>query len=220
DSGKLFEARLAYSRALLTGGLSDGEEKRIKNALLEINEVLVFSPTLTPDSVIYTIKERDSLIKIAKKHNTTVGLIRMVNKISGDTVFPGQELKVIKTPVRILVERESFRLNVFLGKNWLKEYTVSIGAEQATPTGSFTVTSKLINPDWCRPGKPTIPHDDERNILGTRWIGLSKKGYGIHGTTTPGSIGQAVTKGCVRMKNSDVEEISELVKVGTEVEIR
>ncbi len=220
DSGKLFEARLAYSRALLGGGLSDGEEKKIKNVLLEMNKVLVFSPIPTPDSMIYTVKEKDTLNKIGKKHNTTAGLIRMANKIKGDTLFPGQELKIIEAPVRILVEREHFRLSVFLGRHWLKEYTISIGVEQSTPTGTFKIVNKLINPDWFQPGKPTIPYGDERNILGTRWIGLSKKGYGIHGTTQPQSIGQAVTKGCVRMRNSDVEEAFELVAVGTDVEIR
>ena len=220
DSGELFKARRAYSRVLLGKGLSDGEEKRIKNSLREMNKVLVFSPALTPDSIIYTVKARDTLNKIARDHNTATGLIRMSNKIKGDALFPGQELKVIKAPVRILVERKGFRLTVFLGKHWLKEYIVSIGAEQATPTGSFTVTNKLINPDWFRPGKQTIPYGDRRNILGTRWIGLSKKGYGIHGTATPGAIGQAVTKGCVRMVNNNVEEVFELVTVGTEVEIR
>lgn len=218
-SGKLFEARGAYSRALAEN-LSAGEEQGIKSALTEINKVLVFSPAVTADSVIYTVQAGDVLNRIARKHDTTAGLIRMINNLEGDTLFPGQELKVISVPVRILVERNAFTLTVFLGRHWLKEYTVSIGGEQATPTGSYKVVNKLINPDWFRPGQPTIRHDDERNILGTRWIGLSKKGYGIHGTTEPESVGKAVTKGCVRMTNSDVEELFELVATGTEVEIR
>ena len=57
------------------------------------------------------------------------------------------------------------------------------------------------------------------NPLGTRWLGLSKKGYGIHGTNAPGSIGRNASHGCIRMRNRDVEELFELVAVGDMVEL-
>jgi len=219
SSGKIFEARFAYSRAL-QGTLSAEEEQRIKKALTDINKTLVFSPVATLDSMLYIVKAGDGLDKIARKHNTTAGFLRIINRLEGNMIFPGQELKIINAPVSILVQRDKFRLTLFLGKHWLKEYTIGIGAEQTTPIGSFRVTNKLINPDWFRLGKPTIPHGDPGNILGTRWIGLSKKGYGIHGTTQPESLGKAVSKGCVRLLNSDVEELFEFLVTGTAIEIR
>lgn len=219
SSGKLFEARFAYSKALM-GNLSGEEEQRIKKALTDINKTLVFSPVPTPDSTVYVIKAGDGLDKIARKHNTTAGFLRIINGLEGSMIFPEQELKIINAPVSVLVERDRFRLTLFLGKHWFKEYNVGIGAEQTTPIGSFKVTNKLINPDWFRLGKPTIRYGDQENILGTRWIGLSKKGYGIHGTTQPESVGKAVSKGCIRLMNSDVEELFEFVVTGTEIEIR
>jgi hypothetical protein len=57
------------------------------------------------------------------------------------------------------------------------------------------------------------------NPLGPRWIGLSRKGYGIHGASNPRSIGRAVSHGCIRMHNSDVKELFELVAVGDPVEL-
>jgi lipoprotein-anchoring transpeptidase ErfK/SrfK len=57
------------------------------------------------------------------------------------------------------------------------------------------------------------------NPLGTRWLGLSVKGFGIHGTNVPQSIGKNASHGCIRMRNSDVEELFELVQVGDAVEI-
>ena len=57
------------------------------------------------------------------------------------------------------------------------------------------------------------------NPLGTRWIGLSRKGYGIHGTNNPRSIGRRASHGCIRMRNRDVEELFEMVAVGDRVEI-
>jgi len=58
------------------------------------------------------------------------------------------------------------------------------------------------------------------NPLGNRWIGLNQKGYGIHGTNEPRSIGKAASHGCIRMAKADLEELFTLVSVGDEVEIR
>jgi lipoprotein-anchoring transpeptidase ErfK/SrfK len=48
---------------------------------------------------------------------------------------------------------------------------------------------------------------------------LSKKGYGIHGTNRPASIGRNASHGCIRMRNRDVEELFEMVSVGDAVEL-
>jgi len=64
-----------------------------------------------------------------------------------------------------------------------------------------------------------IPPGDPENILGTRWMGLDKESYGIHGTTDPKSLGLQATAGCVRMRNSEVEQLYSIVPVGTEVTI-
>jgi hypothetical protein len=60
----------------------------------------------------------------------------------------------------------------------------------------------------------------KQNPLGPRWVGLSKQGYGIHGTSAPGSIGKAASHGCIRLRNRDVVEFATLVNVGDTVEIR
>ena len=58
------------------------------------------------------------------------------------------------------------------------------------------------------------------NPLGTRWMGLSLKGYGIHGTNVQSSVGKAVSHGCFRMRKQDVEELYTLVHVGDTVMVR
>jgi hypothetical protein len=55
--------------------------------------------------------------------------------------------------------------------------------------------------------------------LGTRWLGLSLKGFGIHGTNVPSSIGRKASHGCIRMRNRDIEELFELIQVGSVVEL-
>jgi lipoprotein-anchoring transpeptidase ErfK/SrfK len=71
---------------------------------------------------------------------------------------------------------------------------------------------------WYKDGA-AVPPGSPENILGTRWMGLSKEGYGIHGTTEPGSLGKQATAGCVRMLNAEVEELYGILPEGTEVTI-
>jgi lipoprotein-anchoring transpeptidase ErfK/SrfK len=100
-----------------------------------------------------------------------------------------------------------------------KIYPVAVGAAQShSPTGTFQVENRLMKPTYYHPGKiiPAGPN----NPLGTRWIGLSTKGYGIHGTNDESSIGKAASHGCIRMHRKDLEELFAAVEVGDEVEIR
>jgi lipoprotein-anchoring transpeptidase ErfK/SrfK len=99
----------------------------------------------------------------------------------------------------------------------LKKYPIAIGAHGSpTPEGKFSVVDKLINPWWGGGGyaKP-IAGGKKNNPLGYRWIGLSYGGgyrYGIHGNSSPYSIGKNISHGCVRMINGDVEELFSLIE--------
>lgn len=104
------------------------------------------------------------------------------------------------------------------GDTVFKTYNVATGANNSTPSGTFKIVEKIPNPPWYKPGE-VIPPGSPKNILGTRWLGLNKPGYGIHGTTDPKSIGTQATAGCIRMTNQDVEELYNIVPVGVEVTI-
>jgi len=98
-------------------------------------------------------------------------------------------------------------------------YPVAVGKESSpSPTGSFRVVARLTDPTYYHPGK-VIPAG-AANPLGNRWIGLDRKGYGIHGTNQQQSIGKASSHGCIRMSKRDLEELFAQIKVGDEVEIR
>lgn len=100
-----------------------------------------------------------------------------------------------------------------------KVYPVAIGkATTPSPTGSFTIVNRVTNPTYYHPGQVVEP--GPQNPLGTRWIGLNQKGYGIHGTNAPKSIGKAASHGCIRMAKKDLEELFEIVRPGDVVEIR
>ena len=101
----------------------------------------------------------------------------------------------------------------------VKVYRIAVGAlESPTPKGEFKIVNRLTSPTYYHPGKVIGPGAD--NPLGTRWMGLNLKGFGIHGTNVPTSIGKAASHGCVRMAKKDLEELFELVQVGDVVVIR
>jgi lipoprotein-anchoring transpeptidase ErfK/SrfK len=101
----------------------------------------------------------------------------------------------------------------------VRVYKVAVGARVSpTPTGTFEIVNRLDRPTYYHPHKVIPPGPD--NPLGTRWIGLSKKGFGIHGTNEPHSIGRAASHGCIRMGRRDLEELFRLVRAGDEVQIR
>ena len=119
-----------------------------------------------------------------------------------------------KTPRRIVVSIPDRKLMLLEGDRVLKIYDVAVGkASTPSPHGEFTIVTRAINPVWKNvPPGPANP-------VGTRWLGLSVKGYGIHGTNAPGSIGTAASHGCIRMRNRDVEQLFELVSNGASVEL-
>ncbi|WP_134682665.1 L,D-transpeptidase family protein [Brevibacillus migulae] len=113
-----------------------------------------------------------------------------------------------KGEVAILVDPVRNELIVLINQKPYKKYPIALGKPQTpTPVGELHVINKYKN--WGRG-------------FGTRWIGLNVPWgtYGIHGTNRPHSIGKDVSHGCIRMLNRHVEEIYELVDVGTKVMIR
>jgi lipoprotein-anchoring transpeptidase ErfK/SrfK len=138
---------------------------------------------------------------------------------AGDKPVPSSTT-VENTPARlILVSIPDRRLVLLEGGKVVKTYRTATGARATpSPTGSFTIANRVVKPTYYHSGKAIPPGD--ANPLGTRWIGLSVKGYGIHGTNVPASIGRAASHGCIRMRNRDVEELFELVRTGDPVEFR
>ena len=100
-----------------------------------------------------------------------------------------------------------------------KTFPVAVGkANTPSPAGSFHIVSRVSNPTYYHQGKIVPP--GPANPVGTRWMGLSERGYGIHGTNVPNSIGKAASHGCIRMARTDLEQLFAMVQVGDAVEIR
>jgi lipoprotein-anchoring transpeptidase ErfK/SrfK len=119
---------------------------------------------------------------------------------------------------RIVVSIPDRKLAVLEGDRIVRIFQTAVGAPLSpSPTGVYQIVNTIADPTWYTKGKIVPP--GKCNPLGTRWLGLSRKGYGIHGTNRPGSIGRNASHGCIRMRNREVEELFKMVAVGEKVEL-
>ena len=119
----------------------------------------------------------------------------------------------------VLVSVPDRKLAVIEDGNVIATFSVAVGAAASpSPTGEFQIVTRVANPTYYHAGK-VIPTGKD-NPLGTRWLGLSQKGYGIHGTNAPSSVGHAKSHGCIRLRNSDAERLFAMLRIGDVVQIR
>lgn len=217
ENGELLEAQKIYEE-LLARYPDSNLVKKIRTRLDELNIRILFSTIPTEDSIFYYVKPGDTLRKIANSFETTVELIMKSNNLASTMIRPDMRLKISNAKYSVLVDKSQNILMLKSDDEIFKTYTVSTGANNCTPVGIYTIENKLIDPTWYTMGA-VVPPESPDNILGSRWMGLDLPGYGLHGTTDESSLGQQITKGCVRMKNSDVEELYSIIPVGTKVAI-
>ncbi len=119
---------------------------------------------------------------------------------------------------RVVVSIPDRKLAVIENDVVLRQFAVAVGSSKTpSPVGTFTIVTRIERPTYYAPGKVIPPGD--RNPLGTRWLGLDVKGYGIHGTDVPSSIGHARSHGCIRLRNRDIEQLFEMLHTGDIVEL-
>jgi lipoprotein-anchoring transpeptidase ErfK/SrfK len=218
---------LEQARDLLGEVIASAGDESLKNNAMRvqgrINVQLFLSSTPTPEKKTYVIQPGDSLDKIARQNKTTVDLIRKMNKMENNAIYPGGRLMIPAAPFVVQVSKSAKTLDLVMNGKLFKRYIVGLGVNGKTPLGKFLTVVHQTNPDWTPPGGGTIKFGDPRNILGTRWMSIQDatrpdiKGFGIHGTPLRDSIGAETSNGCVRMLNEDVEELYLLIPRGTEV---
>lgn len=217
EKGDLAKSRY-YTNRLIKGFPEAKDVEKLRGDMQELTVKTLFSPTITEDSIKYSVKKGDTLYGLAKQFHTTVELIRKVNNLQGDSLSVGQKLKIVIAKFSILVEKSKNRLTLEKDGEIFKTYVISTGKNNSTPVGTFKIQEKMVKPVWYKVNA-AVPPDSSEYELGTRWMGLSVKSYGIHGTKDEKTIGGQVTAGCVRMHNSEVEELYDIVPSGTEVKI-
>src|SRR5690348_1483091 len=150
---------------------------------------------------------------------TVSGLVVLVVLAAGASAQTDMANTAPRPHRQVIVSIPDRKLAVVENGQVLRIFAVSVGAKVSnSPTGEFQIVNRVVNPAYYHPGTVIAPGKD--NPVGTRWIGLDKKGYGIHGTNEPWSIGKAASHGCIRLRNRDVEQLFTMLRVGETVEIR
>ncbi|MCH1624539.1 L,D-transpeptidase family protein [Ferdinandcohnia quinoae] len=160
--------------------------------------------------MIHIVKSGETLTQISKDYRTPLSEILRANpSINPNVIYPGQPITIPgfpptnTIPYKIEISINNRILKLFKNNVLQKPYPIAVGKMlTATPSGNYIIINKAPNP-----GGP----------FGTMWMSLSKEHYGIHGTNNPSSIGHAVSHGCVRMHNKDVEELARTIPIGTPV---
>lgn len=195
--------------------------KKAVKAKTGLNEEKTFLESLVPQDDFYydtyTIRKGDTYAKLAKTKRVSLEWLKRAN--NARRLVAGSSMRVPRVNYMLIVDKSEKKLFWILGADILKAYPISVGREgMESPEGEFTIVNKVMNPVWYKM-KEQYPPDSPENLLGTRWMGLNIKGYGIHGTKRPGNIGKAVSHGCIRLLNAHVEELFQWIPVGTRVVI-
>jgi len=193
---------------------------RARKVLDRINVELLLSPRQMPGKIEYIVQPGDSLDRIARKHGVNVELIQKSNDIRGALIHPGQRLRIPAGKFSIVADKSDNLMMVYYNGEYFKTYRIGTGKYDKTPVGESKVTDRIMHPTWWQPDGKAIPYGSPDNLLGTHWLALDIRGYGIHGTWEPETIGRSESEGCIRMLNSEVEELFNIIPVGTPVTIK
>jgi lipoprotein-anchoring transpeptidase ErfK/SrfK len=176
-------------------------------------------PWITKEQVGKALKRRNAVRRIVaalRKHERTV-------RIRAARIEPS--LTRARYGPIVVIRRESKRLHLYRGMRLWKVFGVATGqSSYPTPIGRFSIVTMQRHPWWYPPdsdwaeGKEPIP-PGPGNPLGTRWMGLSAPGVGMHGTPDAASIGYSASHGCIRMRIPEAEWLFTRVRVGTPVYI-
>ncbi len=227
---RLVEARRVLSDAYMNGGLSRADAEQARAALMSINDLLVFSPTVIPGdphAYTYTMK-KEFLGPMLKREGVKVNyrFIERINRTRATRLREGQGLKLVRGPFHAVISKRDYRMDLYMGDGaervFVTSLPVGLGEYDSTPAGRFRLLrgSKVENPAWTNPRTgEQFGRDDPENPIGEFWIGLEGvdphteglPGYGIHGTIEPESIGRQMSMGCVRLLPDDIALVFELL---------
>jgi L,D-transpeptidase ErfK/SrfK len=189
-------------------------------------------PNVIGQDVLHEMREGETLLTVARQYGLAPDHLMWANDFSrkhqpgtGDKLFI--PLRRIPPAARdggtsIVLNLPERMLYLFQGGRVARFWGVAIGEDlHPTPTGSFTIMAKEVNPTWEPPKflnrKPVPPGPD--NPLGDRWMQITPNMVGIHGTNDPDSIGGVASLGCVRMYPESIRELYDQVDIGTRVHV-
>jgi LysM repeat protein len=235
ESGDVPVGRALLSELLFRdGALPRHEAQAVRERLAFLNQETVFNRkrnaqqiAADPIVALHKVQSGEYLSTIGNTYRIPYQLIERINDIDARRLQAGQGIQVIKGPVHAQIDKSDYRMDLFVEdpdglRIYLKSYTVGLGEFDSTPLGKWIVKpgSKVGpangGPSWVNPRTGERYDRNDPDIpIGEYWMALEgidentrdKKGYGIHATNDPESIGRQESMGCIRMRDADVDEV-------------
>ncbi len=199
--------------------LTLGERQQLNQTLDQVAGTVVYSTQHLLESP-YEVQQGERLEDISQRYNVPWQLLAKINGIDDpQSLRPGERLKVMRGPFSATVSLEKRQLTLLMADgSYAGRFAVGIGREHPPAEGVYAVSDKVVNPVYRGP-QQTIGAGDPANPLGDRWIGLGSS-LGIHGTNRPDSIGRVDLPGSISLSPRDVEDVYDILSVGSKVTIR
>ncbi len=214
--GQLSEVHLALSSWRNDPRLTPQEAQEVRDLLDQLAGTVIFSREhlLEPP---YRVQPGDTLQTVARRYNVPPGLLAKINGVQ-DPLEPGQELKVVRGPFNAVVDLAARELTLILDGRYAGRFTIGLGTDQPQLQGNYEVQNKTINPTYYGANQ-IINAEHPNNPLGERWIGLGER-IGLHGTDNPEMVGQEGGPGYIRLGRRDIEDLYDILSVGSQVVVR
>jgi LysM repeat protein len=223
---RIIDARDILNEALLKP-MSFQQQMSIKEKLSEFADRWLFSSEVFPKDTLcdnYRVKRGDKLILIGKQFKMTAEVLQQVNNIATPQSLRAEDtIKIIKGPFNARVYCSTFTMDLYLQNTFVKSFHIGVGKlGKQTPTGLWRVKAdgKVPFAVWTNPDTgEMVNYEDPNYPLGSRWIKLEgiegkakdQRSYGIHGTNENETIGEAASRGCIRLNNDDVIQVYDLL---------
>lgn len=182
----------------------------------DINMKQLRSPDAGPGDDIYTIRKGDSIWKLERQLKVPGNLLMGINNLRSNALTVGQQIKVPRLEVSVLIDKAQRTLTLKNHNQFLKKYRAGINVnDKMVPSGEYTVQA-LYDKGYeytDTEANKSYRAGDSENPLGTRFIQLRRE-LGIHGTNQPDKVGTYIPKGYIALTNQDVEEIFTFMKSG------
>lgn len=164
----------------------------------------------------------EALSNLNPNVDTWIPVPGTVVQIPSQVILPGVEAR------GLVINIPEMRLFDFTVADGPKVIAAAVGDdEDPTPTGSFQIRDKRVDPVWYvpksireeRPELPAHVPPGPENPLGSRWMRIGTSSYGVHGTNTRWSIGRESTHGCVRLFEAEIQQLFARTPEGTPLRI-
>lgn len=206
EQGRLAEVHQTLSLWYDNPELTPEENRQLTELLDQVAGAVVYSRQHLMEHP-YTVQSGDTLQRIGRAYGVPWELLAKINGISDpENLEPGRELKVLRGPFDAVVDLEKHEITLKLRGLYAGRFQIGVGRNQEALEGTYFVEDKIVQPD------------DPNSPLGRYWIKLNDR-IGIHGTNDPRNIGVDDGPGTISLGDRDIEDVHDILSIGSRVRI-